>query len=413
MIPRKRIDIGWGNLCFACLACARRLEPGAAQTALESLLPSDRHALACLSVRSGFDALLSALALPAGSEILVSALTIRDMPRIIEAHGLIAVPLDLDIERLTVTEETLLKTITPRSQAILIAHLFGSRMLMEPIVRIARERGLVLIEDCAQTFAADGYWGHAQSDVALWSFGAIKTATALQGALLCFRERALRDRSAAVQSSWPLQSRGAYFSRIAKYSMLVMLGYRTCFTLFVFLCRLLRINHDRLISGSVRGFAGGDFFAKIRKRPPYPLIALLYRRLTRYPRSAILRRIGLAQQLLKLSPVALFGGKAEQHSYWVLPILSAAGARLMHHLWRHGFDATQSASAMHVVEPPINRPETEPHAARAAFHKILYLPCDATMSDRDIERLAINLRVLSDNLREAPSSQNVFNQDGI
>ncbi|HCK72012.1 MAG TPA: aminotransferase DegT, partial [Planctomycetaceae bacterium] len=50
----------------------------------------------CLSVRTGFDLLFQALNLPAGSEVLVSALTIDGMLRVIEEHDLVAVPVDLD-----------------------------------------------------------------------------------------------------------------------------------------------------------------------------------------------------------------------------------------------------------------------------------------------------------------------------
>ncbi len=52
--------------------------------------------VSCLSVRSGFDLLLEALALPHGSEVLVSAIMHPGMVRDIVARGLIAVPVDLD-----------------------------------------------------------------------------------------------------------------------------------------------------------------------------------------------------------------------------------------------------------------------------------------------------------------------------
>ena len=89
-----------------------------------------RASLACLSVRSGFDALLGALALPRGSEVLMSAVNIADMARIIEAHGLTPVPVDLDMQTLTVSMASLARAATPCTRAVLVAHLFGSRMPM-------------------------------------------------------------------------------------------------------------------------------------------------------------------------------------------------------------------------------------------------------------------------------------------
>ena len=54
-----------------------------------------------LSVRSGFDTLFSAVPFPKGSEILMSGLTIADMPMIVEQHGLIPIPIDLNISTLS------------------------------------------------------------------------------------------------------------------------------------------------------------------------------------------------------------------------------------------------------------------------------------------------------------------------
>lgn len=76
----------------------------------------------------------------------MSALTIRDMTRIVEEHGLVPVPVDLDARTLAVRPESLARAVTPKTRAIVVAHLFGSRMPMEPVVRFARERNLFLIE---------------------------------------------------------------------------------------------------------------------------------------------------------------------------------------------------------------------------------------------------------------------------
>src|SRR5690606_8136562 len=78
MLPRGKLDIGWADLGVAARACLQMGDRGAAQRRVAAAWSDAGEALACLSVRSGFDLLLQALALPAGSEILVSAITIRD-----------------------------------------------------------------------------------------------------------------------------------------------------------------------------------------------------------------------------------------------------------------------------------------------------------------------------------------------
>lgn len=51
---------------------------------------------------TGFDLLLQTLKLPAGSEVLCSAVTIPDMIYLLRHHGLVPVPVDLDPQTLAV-----------------------------------------------------------------------------------------------------------------------------------------------------------------------------------------------------------------------------------------------------------------------------------------------------------------------
>src|SRR5438552_17908588 len=93
MIVRKKLDIGWTDIAFGLGACLLPGDAQAGQKRLEAAWSPAGDAIACLSVRAGFDLLLAALALPAGSEILVSAITLVDVGRIIELHGPVAVPI--------------------------------------------------------------------------------------------------------------------------------------------------------------------------------------------------------------------------------------------------------------------------------------------------------------------------------
>lgn|SRR6185369_3930478 len=391
MIPRKRLDIGWMDLLFGAGCC---LWPGhrtAAERRIEGAwCPEDPgRALASLSVRSGFDSLLQALALPTGSEVLLSALTIRDMVRIVTEHGLVPVPVDVDPRTLAVCPEALARTLSPRSRAIVVAHLFGSRMPLEPVLDAARAHGLLVIEDCAQAYTGDDYRGHPESDVSLFSFGPIKTATALAGGLLRFRDPALRDRAAAVQASWPVQDRSRFLIRSMKYALLKLLSYRSIFTLFTAICRVLDKSHDTVISGSVRGFAGEGFFIKIRQRPSFPLLALLARRLKSFDRARITARSALAQEAIGGMPeIERPGDRAAWHSHWVFPVCHDDPEKLIGFLWSQGFDATRGASSLCVVDPPEDRPETDPALSRRAFERLFYLPVHEGMNERDVEQLA-------------------------
>lgn len=393
MIPRMRLDISWSDLLHGARSCAASASPEEAERRLREVAPCGEAGLACLSVRSGFDALLQALDFPAGSEILVSAVTIPDMTRIIEAHGLVPVPIDLDVRRLSARVEAMERAVTPRTRAVLVAHLFGSRMPMEPVRRFAEEHGLIVFEDCAQAYGGPEDLRSPQGDVTLFSFGPIKTATALGGGILCFRDPQLLAAVRRVQSEWPARPRRHFFARIFKYSLLVLLSYRPVYSLFTALCRLLGRDHDRLISERVRGFSGEDLLVEIRQRPSAPLLALLERRLRRFDQGTIARRMAAARLAIERMPsLRRPGDQAPEHTHWMFPALHEQPDELVRSMWNAGFDATRGASSLYVVDPPADRPELEPAEARAAFEHLLYLPVYAGLSPRRIERMATVVR---------------------
>jgi perosamine synthetase len=346
-------------------------------------------ALACLSVRSGFDALLRALAFPPGSEILVSALTIRDMPRIIEAHGLVPVPVDLDMATLALAPGALERAAGPRTRAILVAHLFGSRMPLEGVLAFAGPRGLVVLEDCAQADAGGGYRGHPGSDVAMFSFGPIKLNTALGGGILRVRDRALLERLRLLQAGYPVQGRWQFLRRLGKFGALKVLTIPAALGLFAAACRALGRTHDEVAGAAVRGFPGPGLLAKIRRQPSYPLLALLARRLRNVDPGSVERRAARARAAGALLPgIERPGARAPVHGHWVFPIQSAAPDALMRRLWARGFDATRGASSLDVVGPPADRPELAAAQAGRVMRQVLYLPVYPGVSDADLTRLA-------------------------
>lgn len=401
MLPRKKLDIGWADLGYGLAKCFLQRDRRAAQGQLEKLWSSEDNAMTTLSVRSGFDLLLQCLALPRNSEILASAITIRDMVSIIEHHGLRAVPVDIDPESCSLRCDLLAQAVTPRSKAILVAHLFGSRMGMADIIEVAQRHNLYVFEDCAQAYAADGYRGHPGTDVAMFSFGPIKTATALGGAMFSFRDGTLCGAVKKSQRQYPVQSQWLFLKKILKYSFLKALSYRLPYSIFAALCRLFRTTHDRIISHAVRGFAGGDLLCGIRYQPSYALLALLERRLRLYTPERLRPRIDATTLASAyLSGISIVGRQAKNHSHWVFPIQSKQPDRLVHYLWGEGFDATRGASSMYAV-PAAGDSPTDPVEARRTIDHIVYLPVDSGAGRADLRRLAeavLRLEAASDSL---------------
>jgi len=307
--------------------------------------------LVCLSIRSGLDVFLSVMDYPKGTEILVTAVTIRNIVNIIEHHGLVAVPVDMDMDTLSVKEDSLRRALRSRSKVLLVA-----RMDLSDLGAFARENDLLLFEDCAQSFTGDGYWGHPASDLSLSSFGPLKTATALGASVAVIKDPGLRDRMAEVQAQYPRQGRWRFFTRLCRFALLRFMMYPATFGLFYAACSVMRKNHDDVFSQSIRGFTGERFFWSIRHQPSYPLLTLLAHRIRNVGLSQIRARIASAEAGDRIMPdVRRPGARATNLTHWVFPVLDEHPDDLTRHLWRRGFDATRGRWSLCVVQAPEGR----------------------------------------------------------
>src|SRR3954465_7915421 len=294
MWARKRIDIGWRDLLAAA---GYALFPGSratAQQSAERTWPGSDGVIAWLSVRSGLGLMLGELGLPAGSGVLVSAVTIEDMVTILRQHGLVAVPIDVNPADMSPSFKDIDQAITSHTKAVLIAHLFGTRLPLQPFVAKAQEHGLLVWEDCAQAF--DGrYAGHPEADAVMFSFGPIKTATALGGGLLRVRDRELLGRMRTAQETWLLSNSRSFVSRVAWYAVLKFLSGRTACHVFMAILKLLGLDPDRVINSAVRNFPGEELMAQLRHRSPTAMLRLLARRLRTFRADRLDRRARLGR----------------------------------------------------------------------------------------------------------------------
>ena len=139
MHARKQLDFSFRDLVAAAV---HSLRPGLRREALtadlERAWSTEDDALVALSVRTAFDAYLSHLNLPHGSEVVMTGINIPDMVQIVEAHGLSVVPADLNMRTLEVEPSALRRAITPLTRVVVAAHLFGARMNMEPVFKAVK-----------------------------------------------------------------------------------------------------------------------------------------------------------------------------------------------------------------------------------------------------------------------------------
>lgn len=123
-----------------------------------------------VGVDSGTSALemaLRAYGIGPGDEVITTANTFIATPLAISYVGAVPVLIDIDPQTYTLDVSRLEQTITPRTKAIIPVHLYGHPADMDPILEIARQYELVVIEDACQAHGARyngkrvGAFGHA------------------------------------------------------------------------------------------------------------------------------------------------------------------------------------------------------------------------------------------------------------
>jgi dTDP-4-amino-4,6-dideoxygalactose transaminase len=280
----------------------------------------------------------------------------------------------------------------PPTGALLVAHHVGTRLDPDPWVRLARERGWLLLEDCAQAFVGLSFTGHPAADVSMFSFGPIKTQTALAGGVLLVRDAAVLERMRGVQRTLPVAGRLAFARRVAKYTALKLLSSPRAYGAFARLCDLSGSDLDAFVRRSTRGFAGGDLFVKLRHQPSAPLCALLERRLARFDDGRLARRTWSGEWMSARRPsgVRVPGVRAPRHSYWVYAVELDDPERVpafVTALRGAGFDATHAAT-LEAVPAPDGRPDLEPTAAAELMAGLVYLPVSHERPRAALVRLA-------------------------
>ncbi|MFN4087796.1 MAG: DegT/DnrJ/EryC1/StrS family aminotransferase, partial [Alphaproteobacteria bacterium] len=327
--------------------------------------------------------------LPRGSEILFSALNIKGMIRIVEKQGFVPVPIDLDLERMAPRLDLVERAIGPNTRAIVVAHLFGTRLDLDAVVDLAHRKGLVVFEDCAQAFDGQAYKGHPRSDVVMFSFGPLKTATALGGAILRVRDAGLRNRMRAIQDAYPVPARGHYAKRVLKFMALKFVLLPPVFGALFRVCHLLGRDYEDPVSDAVRNVASLGSAKKIRKRMPGPMLAVLERRLTRWREGSLdgFARMGESLKRKIGDAVVLPASANRIHNYWVFPILTEEPMRLIRALRAAGFDGANLPRSK-TVAAPSGRPDLEPETAKDALDHLVVLPCYPGMTEADLERQA-------------------------
>ncbi len=143
-------------------------------------------ALALNSCTAGLHLALVTLDIGPGDEVITTPMTFCSSVNVIEHVGARPVLVDVEPDTLTLDPERVAAAITPRTRAIMPVHYAGHPVDMAPLLELARQQGLYVIEDAAHALPA-AYHGQrigTIGDLTAFSFYATKNLTTAEGGML-------------------------------------------------------------------------------------------------------------------------------------------------------------------------------------------------------------------------------------
>lgn len=131
-----------------------------------------QYAVALANGTVALDVALKALGIGAGDDVIVTSRTFLASASSIVTAGANPIFADVELDSQNISRRTIEAVLTPNTKAIICVHLAGWMCDMDPIMQLAEEKGLYVIEDCAQAHGAQykgkpaGSIGH----ISAWSF---------------------------------------------------------------------------------------------------------------------------------------------------------------------------------------------------------------------------------------------------
>jgi dTDP-4-amino-4,6-dideoxygalactose transaminase len=172
------------------------------------------HAVALANGTLALDLALKVLGIGPGDEVVVTPRTFIASASCVVTAGATPVFAEVDADSQNITPESIRAVLTPRTRAVICVHLAGWPCDMDPIMALAAEKGLYVIEDCAQAHGAS-YKGRPVGSIGhfgAWSFCQDKImTTGGEGGMLTTNRREWWEQAWAYKDHG--KSRSAVYER--------------------------------------------------------------------------------------------------------------------------------------------------------------------------------------------------------
>jgi len=155
-----------------------------------------KHGVATANGTAALDLALKALRLREGDEVITTPFSFIASANAILYQGAKPVFADIDERTFNIDPDDVLEKVTERTRGVLVVHLYGQPADMAALAEICEDRGLYLIEDCAQAHGAEfgGKRVGSFGDVSAFSFYATKNMTTGEGGMVLTDSRELAEK---------------------------------------------------------------------------------------------------------------------------------------------------------------------------------------------------------------------------
>jgi perosamine synthetase len=160
-----------------------------------SSIVNRQFGIAVTNGTAALDAAIAALGIGAGDEVILPAFTIISCVGQIVRSGAIPVLVDSDLSTLNMDVDQIESKITSRTKAIMVVHMYGLPVDIDPILSLASRYNLRVIEDAAEMIGQT-YKGRpcgSFGDISTFSFYANKHITTGEGGMIVVNDSALAE----------------------------------------------------------------------------------------------------------------------------------------------------------------------------------------------------------------------------